>query len=596
MIKFNQSDYHDHRGILIILISYAFFYGSFFYYFPQEAITFAKTFLGDYEFNNSNTFYLNEILKSPITLQIYFPYFLLKIGIDEEILNRIWSGLTSTISILSFFYFSKIITKSNLYSFFVVLLLLTHKFINTHFYSIHFPVSYFYFGQMGMYLCLLTISFMILKKPNLLIFILIINFFVHAAWGLFGLAFVAIYNFIKKNSLKITKINYFLLILLSVFTFLIHSDINKKKYYILYNNTVVDQLEKKPSYLESHNPYFQFEKKTIFKDILNFIKFFFFEILILLILFLRNKIKNKNLILFFKILLFLSCLSLFIYFLTNHFKPLIFFLNYININILILIDRMNITRFMNLDNISIILFTISYFFFLSKNLKLLFPKFFLTIILFLFSISILSNGYILSEHLPIIKIEKIIHNFIIYSFTGSLIFYLIFKNKIEEVLNNFRFVKIINNLYSFSLVSLFICSMIYLPIVKKIQFDSFYKPIEEDFLKLDTSKEIIVGPSIHGYIDPMYLANAPIILPIFFIYDDQDKLVDIYCNKEFEKTFDLSIEYFRYADKCLESRSFADWLDIKSRIGSKYVIVRNYVNLNLKLMAENNFLKVYVIN
>ena len=67
---------------------FAIIYGGYLSYFPNESISFAKTYLNDYNFNKQNEFYLKGILSSPITAQIYIPYFFLKIGINEEILNR----------------------------------------------------------------------------------------------------------------------------------------------------------------------------------------------------------------------------------------------------------------------------------------------------------------------------------------------------------------------------------------------------------------------------------------------------------------------------------------------------------------------------
>jgi hypothetical protein len=149
MMLFNKSlklkkNFSNDSFILFLLIIFAFLYGSYFYFFPQESITFAKTFLGYYNYNILNTYYTLGIIDSPPTIQIFIPYFFLKIGINDLILNRFWERLTSVISFLSIFYFSKLITKSNFYSVLLVFLFLSHRFIPNHFYGIYFPVSYFY--------------------------------------------------------------------------------------------------------------------------------------------------------------------------------------------------------------------------------------------------------------------------------------------------------------------------------------------------------------------------------------------------------------------------------------------------------------------
>ena len=209
----NSKIFNKDINSIIFLFIFASIYGGYLSYFPNESISFAKTFLNDYNFNHQNEFYLKGILESPITAQIYIPYFFLKIGINEEILNRAWSGLTCFISILSFYYFAKIIIKNNFYSILLSLIFLSHRFLNTHSYSIHYPVSFFYFGQMGMYMTLLSMSLLLNLKKNASISVLIINFFCHASWGIFNLALFIIYSFVKKFScvinLNLTKYSIF---------------------------------------------------------------------------------------------------------------------------------------------------------------------------------------------------------------------------------------------------------------------------------------------------------------------------------------------------------------------------------------------------
>ena len=89
----NSKIFNKDINSIIFLFIFASIYGGYLSYFPNESISFAKTFLNDYNFNHQNEFYLKGILESPITAQIYIPYFFLKIGINEEILNRAWSGL-----------------------------------------------------------------------------------------------------------------------------------------------------------------------------------------------------------------------------------------------------------------------------------------------------------------------------------------------------------------------------------------------------------------------------------------------------------------------------------------------------------------------
>jgi hypothetical protein len=585
------------------LVIFAFLYGSYFYFFPQESITFAKTFLGYYNYNISNTYYALGIIDSPPTIQILIPYFFLKQGINDLILNKFWGGMTSVISFLSFFYFAKLITKSNFYSIIVVFLFLGHRFIPNHFYGIYFPVNYFYFGQMGMYLCLLSISLLFLKRSKLAVTIMIINFFSHGSWALFNFIFYLIYKFVKKERFKFCIINCIIFILLFLFSLNVYLDLKKNisestKHEIILAKKIIKENQRKDlNFLNykkaSHNPFFDLKNKYLIFDIL---KFYFFEILIIFTLLFNKKIKNKEMLLFFKILLFISVLISFYYFILHQWLNINYFLEKIHINIPIFIERMIITRFLNINNITVLIFFSGYFFYLLNYDNLKFPKFILSFFLVAISLSYLLHGIVISEHIPIIKIEKIFHNFTIYSLVFLVLFYLYYKNKVENFLFFFT-KKILNNFFTASVAFFLLTIFFYFPFVKRNNFNTFNKDIERDLKKINNKKynEIILSTNIHGYIDVPYLTNSPIILSGFEISDGDKINYDIYCQKTNNQFFDKKEEFYSFIDRCFESRKKSDWKKIGKALNIKYVITRSNVYPNLKLVSSNDFINVFEI-
>jgi hypothetical protein len=594
---------------VFFILFFSISYGGFLSYLPNESISFAKTFLNEYNFNTNNEFYLKGILNSPISAQIYLPYIFLKLGANEEVLNRLWSSLTCFVSMMSIFYFAKVITKNNFLSILITLIFLSHKFLNTHFYSIHYPTSFFYFGQMGMYLTLLSISLLIVSRNNIAFSILIINFFCHSSWGVFNLAFFICYQFIKRFKIQFNLIHLIIILFFSLTTFLSYfdykSNLDQEIKIKLENieNFKIQEFEKKlnkedifnkKSYLKSHNPFFGNNKN--FKNVLyDTFQFIFFEIL-LIFLFLVVKGKyRKNFISLLKILIFTTFCILIFKFIIYESNFFLNFISNLSVKIPMILDRMIITRYLNLNTLIVLISPISVLLYLASKKNNIFLKYILIGYFFIFLASLILNAFVVSEHLPVIKIEKIIHNFLIYITFPILIIYFIFEKKLKKI--KFSKSKQICIVYDKALIFFFILNLIYFPIIKSIKTYDFYSQIKEDFDLIASSEnsEIITSSFIHGYIDVMYLTKSPIVVPMFSITKNQEANINIFCEDQIHSSFVDSNDYFKFIEKCFEERTKKEWLIYKRELNIDYVVARSYMELDLEKISSNNFVNIYVI-
>ena len=156
-----------------------------------------------------------------------------------------------------------------------------------------------------------------------------------------------------------------------------------------------------------------------------------------------------------------------------------------------LLDRMIISRYLNLNSLIVLILPLSILFYFASLEKSILLRFFLSLYFFIFSISLLFNSLIISEHLPTIKVEKIIHNFLLYfTFPAACVYFLI-QSKVEKF---FYQKNIINNTYKISLVIFFVLNLIYFPFAKSITNKKFFSDINSDLKKIASKKnnEIII--------------------------------------------------------------------------------------------------------
>ena len=189
--------------IFIIVLLLSIIYAAFINPHSQETVTFAyisnKIDQIDY-FEN----WINISKNQEPSLQILIPIILFKLGLDKYSIHIIWQTLTVTVSFASFFLFSKLITNSNFYSLLIILILINHKFINTRLYGIYYPSGFYFLGQMGMYLTLLSYSLFLNYRTSSSFIILIINIFSHAGWGALNLILLVITKILNFKEYQIS--------------------------------------------------------------------------------------------------------------------------------------------------------------------------------------------------------------------------------------------------------------------------------------------------------------------------------------------------------------------------------------------------------
>jgi len=256
---------------------------------------------------------------------------------------------------------------------------------------------------------------------------------------------------------------------------------------------------------------------------------------------------------------------------------------------------MIITRFLNLNSLVVLIFPMSVLFYFASIEKNIMARFFLIFYFFIFSIFLLFNSFIVAEHLPTIKIEKIIQNMLIYITFPIACFYFLFQSRIEKLTFN---KKIINETYQISIMIFFVVNLIYFPLAKSITNKNFFSKINNDFKLIASEKnsEIITSSFIHGYIDVMYLTKSPIIVPMFSIKKmNNNRDTNIYCEDKINSPFTESSEYFKFVEKCFKDRKKKEWLMYHKELGLNYVVTRSYLNLNLEKISSNNFVNIYKI-
>jgi hypothetical protein len=560
---------------LIFLILFGILYGTVFNFQPQEIIFYGKirNQINIYDFDNP---FFKTSINDEISLTYYISYFLIKIGINNSNLNFITSGITSALSIISIFYFSKIFIKSNFYNSIIVMILLYFKFTNTRWYGISYPNSFFYFGQSGMYLTILSFSLFFFKKKNLSTSIMILTFFSHLAWGFFNLFLLILSKLITKEKIFLNNKNILLIIFLIITTVFIHLDLKKNSLnYEISNsqNANLLKIEEKNNanrYTTNHNV--KFIENNIFSTLFNILRFFFFDALIVIIFILYYKKLSKLEINIFKIIFYstiviYSIIIFYVQILEGLFKLHPYFA--------ILFDRIHISRFLNFNNIFIILFITSKIF-EQKNI-------FITYSTYCLFLSLIINNIFFYNY----KIGYLSYNDLaIY----SLIFVTSFF--IKKNSQNYNYNKKI-------ILILFFLSFFPFLHFQYSNSKKIYSSNKELFLKIkESNNTLLLGGKIWGNVDPTEFIKNPILVmtnPQFLPYLDK-KYVKVYCNDQ-NLTFDDQDQYFNYINKeCFKKKTTQEWQDIKNRLNIKYVLTISEVDLNLEKIGKNELYNLYKIN
>ena len=609
----NFSTFQMCTGILLFSLLYSFFINPS----PQENVTFAYIL-----HQNLNVDYFNQWLDAASadpTLQILLPQMLFKLGINKIIVHQIWQSLNVFISMISFFYLSKLITKSNYYSVLIILILLNHKFINTNLYGIYYPSHYYYLGQVGMYLTLLSYTLFINKSTSSSIIILAINIFFHAAWGIFNIFLLILTKILFFKKFKFSFTNFLIILTMFISLTYVFSILSKQS--SIFDNFIEDinKYEFKLDHSKNDENSRSFEKDIKFNDpdkivkeghrvhLSNYsndkelyffiIKLIFYDVL-LLILFLTFKKENIN-FREYLIPIFFITFFIYIFIFTSDiiYSRLFSYSEYLVLKL----DRLSVNRFLNINNILFIVLSLSFFFKICsqfKNNK--FISIYYKVSLLLLSIGLvifgekdLSNfgfygGYIKYYNLIIWFI--CVSTIILYSYSTQ-------KNLFKNNYNDFFSFKMNSNRFEF----LLLISILFFLIFDVQKNSNERNSSNIQLLKnINTEKVVLFGGNIYGKLDTLYYSEIKWIIP-----DPTEKIknlnnkldIDIYCLKEANnQVFLRQNDFYNFVNNiCFPGKQTYEWNDIKINYGIDYIIVPTNSILKLKKVAENKYYIVYKI-
>lgn len=579
------------KNCLLLIFLLSLIYSSIINPHAQEAVSFA--FITENINLYKNNEWANQVVNQPFTLQIFIPYYLFKIGLDKLLINIIWQTITCFISFISVFYFSLYVSKSFKISFVIILILINHKFINTNFYGIYYPTHFFYFGQMGMYLTLLSFSLALLNKNKFCINVLILNYFMHGAWGLFNSILILFYFLIKKKFF-FQSIHFFFLIFLGIVFFFtiihIHPDFFTS-YKEIYNTPQAYNVNENLTYEQTHKINFSIYEGS--DKLFNLFKLIFFDMIFLIIFFLKKNSLDEYKHLFLTIFYYI----IFFYIIIIFHDTIGNLLKHIHIKLYLIFERLIVSRALNLINLIIIIFSIS---FILKKIKEInqCQKIF-NFLFLIFSLTFLFFGdNKIPDSIPYSKYINIFNIFIWMSIIFTVYFYVNpkFLKKIFLFLKlrNIKFIFNQNPAYYKFLFSLsflfFLVSYVYYP--NKI-FTEQNNILLKNIKKKDSL--IALGGGLYGNLDIHYFIDNPVILPNMN-KNLKDFYSDLYCTKSISTKLLGQKEYDNFVDKCFSSKTKYEWLQIGKKININYVLVNSNNILNLNLVHKNDYYSLYHIN
>lgn len=554
-----------------------------------EGIFFAQNLLNYYKFNNSYNAFFETIKNAEFTMQIFFPYLLLKLGLNFYITNFIINTIIINISIFSIYFLSQIFTKKKIVSFSIPIILIFFELINSRWYGIKYPISFFYFGQLGMYLFILSASLFVLNKEILSYHFLIIGFFCHAAWGLLTAVFILLYFFLKKDKIKIPSFRnlivflIFLLITIFSLTDLKKNNLDYKKttstltnFYGKFQETGSEELNKfktthKVKLLINQDP---------FKTSFNLLRFYSFDLIFIIIFLLVLKKEQSTEKKFFWVCSIIWA-SIHIY---NIFDVLIIeFTSSFSVFLGGVIDRIIPTRFLNFINVLVTIYCLNILL-TNNNIAVIYFKFFfitISIILLIFFKDVPINiGYFKNVNLNILSIFFLL----IYCLA-------LFPAAMSE---NFDKYKNLNQKFYIFLFVFFSLNVVLMA------YESFKDHRENKNLftnNINIKKTMLYGGNVYGKINANYYLNIPLLVMVNpqFPFYNRKIYDDIFCNR-LKKTFEDQHSYFDYMNNnCFAKKTNLEWLNFKKLLDIEYVLVPNHVKLDLPILGKTEKFLLYVI-
>jgi hypothetical protein len=422
------------------------------------------------------------------------------------------------------------------------------------------------------------------KNQNLSLTLLILNLFSHLAWGLYNLIFLMLlYFFIKKK--KFSYINLFLLLLilgLTIYTHIIMNDQMLNFNFSQSINQIQYNYNLSNRYREHHFPLL-FEEENNEIIYFNLLRFVFFDILLLIIFFLLNEHFSKEQ------KKFLYCLfvsTILINLIVFFYKDFLHILKLINNNLPNLFDRINISRFLNFNNIICSIILLSFIFNEKVNEKI---KYFFFSILILIVIFFSKNNFISFNA----EYGKYIYYYdlFLYIFCAIFIFIFIFKKTI--FLENYKYKDNFNKYIYFLTIILFVS-------ISSTKFNDnlIYKKDKENIiLNIDKKKGVLLGGNTFAYID----ITTKLDNELFFMLNPEwpsysHKIyVKLFCN-DANLLFQNQHTYFEYLNQeCFGGKSKEEWLYFKEKINLNYIIIPKKIKLDLKKKYEGIIFDLYKI-
>lgn len=523
-------------------------------------------------------------------------YFFIKNNFSPNLISYTYYFICSVISFSALYNLSKVFSKNKYINLILPLILIFYSFVNTHFYGLKYPYSYFNYSNIGTFLAILTTCFLFQKKNFLFYVFFIITSLIHFVWGAYVFIFFIFYNLLKKK--KFVNSNYSAIFLFFIVFFLLNKTYSS---YVKLNNESlkpnITNFETKSwnniskSNLSSNE--FHYTKRIrnidrehflLIKEMPNFKNILFATIklclalLFLLILYVKFKSQLSNEqqeFLLTSIFIFFSILIL----------KLFDEMGLMNLNFLLLdgkqIDfaRLNLTRYLNIISVYLaiipmcIIHTSPRY---DQNIK----KISLIAVLFFLPFSFLNLSIFKSNF----YLEKInIFNFAIWFQYFLLFFYKkkLFIKKLLKIKINYNIVfSIVFFLFFFNLF----CQKTFFN--NKIKKDNFVNFVGNNKSIILVSSDVI---GINNF-NPGLTLNTELLIPSPIYIKDN---INLFCTYSNFKTVN---HFKKYQKKCFEEREITEWIKIKKQTGIKFIITPERWQLKLKNKVKENVFLLYKID
>lgn len=475
--------------------------------------------------------------------------FLLKLGLNVKIINTLFYILINATSFLSIYFFCEYLNKKSSLNYVIPFLFLFIKIDNSHGYDIIYPNNFWIFGQFGMYLCLMVISFYLLSYKRLLILSSILLSFTHVVWFI-GAFFFILIDLVLKNKKYI--FSYFILLSICLLVFFISINIHQT---IIQKIGVSNTFEQNAIF-GGHNT--NLKLNNIYLTLINFIDFFIREIILFILLFFLKKNESikkitKTLIVFTSFFILIKVYEV----IDNEFV----ILN--KLEIASIYGRIIFERYLN---IPVLIFYIICVLFMCKKLEENNKN-----LLYLFLISTLFQIFFYNEESTFqFRINSYL---LIFLFLISLLNIKIFS----------QFPKI-NIRFNDSLIIYFIIiiSLSFYLIYSQQKFvyahDDNY--LLENIFEHNDKKILILGTDVKNEsFNPILEFGYEVIVP--------DQNIDFYCNGANWK------EWYENVQKCFEKKTESEWLKIYNDTDIKYLLVKRNWNLQISSQLDGKTYSLY---